>query len=860
MVAAVSMSVSATTRVTRKTTRPSPSASNPTPSHLSSTTATTQRRRPRAAGPLKGVVAMVDVRVGSDAQIDCSDVVSRKLRELGASTVKRMTPKVTHIVLSHFSPGWKTKITKWQAGGGSMAAAATRYQLKIVSQLWVNACYVSHKNMDERPFFPVSQHHVVDTVGISAKLKRKRRQSMEIEAFTTENSKERKQETSGVDGDAAASTVKPLNVKKRKRRAMSMEPMTSDAILRMLGTTEQRLAMHTPEQPIRSKRVSSSAKRRKTLNGPPTQQDQDEGVSVSETRELMAKSEPEKVLEKEESDHVANECLTEDNARVTVSSPSTPPTETSHCASLDHKGTSQELTAQELRCQNRNSLSYGSGLTLQSGIWSCAVCGCSNPRTWKHCTDCKAVKGSATSPNTEENERVAPSTVTSTVEGMLEPPAPRASAPATPRSTTPSATPTKANAPSSACKLETPHTKPLRPSVTRPTASSAAKARHASPAPPSTKKPQHAVLLSSHSKQRARSSLATASISIDVAQSAEKKRARSVAALNSIVTPVVKKARHGHNKEGGTVDKHMATPGSVSGFLRKRPDVDSTPIPLAMTFSSTMSRKTPRLPSRKVIGITGVSTETRRALQCAIHVIDAATATGVDHRKARVVKSVDYAAGVTHLIVGKNAKRTLKVLFAIARGAWLVSEDWAFSSLEHERWLPEEEFELDLFARKGARDEPDARQVFKHLKVFVGSHVEPPRDVLQSLVQVAGGEVGCCRFTTCLWLTKLVLTLTWLSAICNQISVADICICGDGSLYRRAQRMGIRVVPTKVRFLSFPLSRMNAEWGWWVFDSIASMQLEDEGKYKFPEDGKIQPARPSGRVAASGLEVHSSVP
>uniref|UniRef100_M4BLB7 BRCT domain-containing protein n=1 Tax=Hyaloperonospora arabidopsidis (strain Emoy2) TaxID=559515 RepID=M4BLB7_HYAAE len=110
------------------------------------------------------------------------------------------------------------------------------------------------------------------------------------------------------------------------------------------------------------------------------------------------------------------------------------------------------------------------------------------------------------------------------------------------------------------------------------------------------------------------------------------------------------------------------------------------------------------------------------------------------YRKARMVKSVDYAAGVTHLIVGKGAKRTIKVLFAIARGAWIVSEDWAFSSLEQERWLPEEDFELTMFANKYSREHPESRQKFKGMKFFVGPNVEPSREVLQSLIQVAGGE------------------------------------------------------------------------------------------------------------------------
>ena len=223
-----------------------------------------------------------------------------------------------------------------------------------------------------------------------------------------------------------------------------------------------------------------------------------------------------------------------------------------------------------------------------------------------------------------------------------------------------------------------------------------------------------------------------------VVQGSAKKRFRLPFSSNTLTTPVVKKARRNINMED-TTDKRLATPGSVSGFLRKHRDVNSTPIPMAMNFSTAVNSC--RL-ARSVISITGVSAETRGVLECAIHAIDANMTNDAGYRKARMVKSVDYAAGVTHLIVGKDAKRTIKVLFAIARGAWIVSEDWAFSSLEQERWLPEEDFELTMFANKYAREHPESRQKFKGMKFFVGSNVEPSREVLQSLIQVAGGEVS----------------------------------------------------------------------------------------------------------------------
>lgn len=108
---------------------------------------------------LAGIFAMVDVRVGQDAQIDCSDVVAEKMAELGAVIVKRFTPRVTHIVLSHLTDAWKDKIAKWQSNisVGLARRVDGRPEMQIVSQLWVNACYVSKTRMDEKPFFPVSK-------------------------------------------------------------------------------------------------------------------------------------------------------------------------------------------------------------------------------------------------------------------------------------------------------------------------------------------------------------------------------------------------------------------------------------------------------------------------------------------------------------------------------------------------------------------------------------------------------------------------------------------------------------------------------------------------------------------------------
>lgn len=97
--------------------------------------------------------------------------------------------------------------------------------------------------------------------------------------------------------------------------------------------------------------------------------------------------------------------------------------------------------------------------------------------------------------------------------------------------------------------------------------------------------------------------------------------------------------------------------------------------------------------------------------------------------------------------------------------------------------------------------------------------------------------------------------------------MADICICGDASLFRRAQRNGIRVVTSKVRLSVAKLDQLLTFLtlflldGQWVFDSIAAMKLEGDAKYTFAEPIGTLPKTPikSRRAAISGLEAHSTV-
>nr|CAD7455205.1 unnamed protein product [Timema tahoe] len=104
----------------------------------------------------------------------------------------------------------------------------------------------------------------------------------------------------------------------------------------------------------------------------------------------------------------------------------------------------------------------------------------------------------------------------------------------------------------------------------------------------------------------------------------------------------------------------------------------------------------------------------------------------------------------TH-VVSDGPKRTLNMLRGIARGCWILTQEWIFRSLERGRWLEEEEFEIDDFssAVKQCRLEkqcfgPAFKQVlFRPCgPIFVAHGTCPPATDLQDLVKLCGGRVA----------------------------------------------------------------------------------------------------------------------
>lgn len=121
-------------------------------------------------------------------------------------------------------------------------------------------------------------------------------------------------------------------------------------------------------------------------------------------------------------------------------------------------------------------------------------------------------------------------------------------------------------------------------------------------------------------------------------------------------------------------------------------------------------------------------------------------------------------AQITHLVMG-NERRTLKLMLAVANGAWLVSPQWVTASLEAGKWLPESafpaqvRFEAAAAVARAAREDPDAppllegREIYIHLpdqaRKLMGANATALRRVAGVLGAKVrrGGVVGrgdCC--------------------------------------------------------------------------------------------------------------------
>ena len=99
--------------------------------------------------------------------------------------------------------------------------------------------------------------------------------------------------------------------------------------------------------------------------------------------------------------------------------------------------------------------------------------------------------------------------------------------------------------------------------------------------------------------------------------------------------------------------------------------------------------------------------------------------------------------GCSHLLM-EHPRRTLKLLFAIARGCWVLNPGWLLGSLARRRWLPEELFENSTFV--GCRmsrinHQQQAPTLFRGLHIFIVGCSAIPVAKLEELLYLTGANI-----------------------------------------------------------------------------------------------------------------------
>jgi hypothetical protein len=106
------------------------------------------------------------------------------------------------------------------------------------------------------------------------------------------------------------------------------------------------------------------------------------------------------------------------------------------------------------------------------------------------------------------------------------------------------------------------------------------------------------------------------------------------------------------------------------------------------------------------------------------------------------------ACTASHVVVAslEEPKRTLKVLAAIARGAWVVRSNWLYASLEARKWVDEAEHEVDAARFPGARAMRAAAAaaapgLLSSRAFYIAGATRPKPEDLATIVKLAGGRV-----------------------------------------------------------------------------------------------------------------------
>lgn len=135
-------------------------------------------------------------------------------------------------------------------------------------------------------------------------------------------------------------------------------------------------------------------------------------------------------------------------------------------------------------------------------------------------------------------------------------------------------------------------------------------------------------------------------------------------------------------------------------------------------------------------------------------------------------------------------KRTLKLMSAIARGAWLVSDDWVYKSIEAQKWIfPEDEFELVSDFPGCRTSRLSSERLLKGVKIALCGKTKAPTKDLVTIITNSG------------------------AILVDSVEDCNICISENGN-YAAARDLSI---------LNLPVA--------WLFDSVTAHKKMEYAPY-----------------------------
>lgn len=87
------------------------------------------------------------------------------------------------------------------------------------------------------------------------------------------------------------------------------------------------------------------------------------------------------------------------------------------------------------------------------------------------------------------------------------------------------------------------------------------------------------------------------------------------------------------------------------------------------------------------------------------------------------------------------SRRSLRVLFAMVRGLWILTEEWIYDSLCKGSWSDPAPYRHPRFGRHAADGEPC--KIFAGKSFLICHSADPSPALMRELIDLAGGEVSC---------------------------------------------------------------------------------------------------------------------